>query len=261
MEVVTGARLARVAGIIVLVLSLACVSAAGTAKNQARHRAKKPQPQLPPLPSGPTGQPIQPLSLESMPPVVPQVTYDHGQLAIVAVNSTLGDVLRAVKKQTGAEIDVPDAKERVVAHLGPGPAQEVMADLLNGSRFNYILLGSPQNPALLTRVVLVTKSGNGSTPQPSAGADQMDAANQPAPVQEATDDADAQPADDNADDGDPAAVEAEQQQQQQPEPQPGVKTPQELLQEMQQRQLQMQQQQPPGQPPIPGPGLIQREQK
>jgi len=247
---ITGMRIMKFAGIIVL--GFASLSSASAAR--AQKKVKKPQ--LPPLPSGPTG-PIQQVPLDLMAPVPPQVSYQNGQLTVIAPNSTLGDILRAVRKQTGAEIEVPDAKERVVTHLGPAPAAEVMAELLNGSRFNYILLGSPDDAHVLTRVVLVAKSGPDNK---LAGQQPAAMAQAPPPDQQEmaadTNDADAaeeQPADDSADQ---AAAELEQSVA--PPDQPGVKTPQQLLQEMQQRQLQMQQQQP-GQPPIPGP--VQRQQQ
>jgi len=255
---ITGTRIVKFAGIIVLCLG--SVSSASAARAQKKVKKPQPQPQLRPLPSGPTG-PIQQVPLDLMVPVAPQVSYQNGQLTIIAPNSTLGDILRAVRKQTGAEIEVPDAKERVVTHLGPAPAAEVMAELLNGSRFNYILLGSPDNAHALTKVVLVAKSGpdNAAPNNQLAGQQQAAMAQAPPPDQQemaadANDaEAEEQPVDDNADQ---SAAEAEQ-------PvvapdQPGIKTPQQLLQEMQQRQLQMQQGQP-GQPPIPGP--VQRQQQ
>jgi hypothetical protein len=125
-----------------------------------------------------------------------------------------------------------------------------MAELLNGSHFNYILLGSPDDANLLVRVVLVAKTAdtptqpvvasNNQTPAPiaaNAGADAPDAAD--------TDD-------DASDETSDGTAEAEQLAA--PAEQPGVKTPQQMLQEMQQRQLQGQQQ--PGQlPTFPrGPG-------
>src|ERR1700733_6364337 len=119
------------------------------AKTPKKRTTKKPQkPPLPPLPSGPTG-PVQQVPLDSIAPVPPKVSYQNAQLTIDAPNSTLGDILRAVRKQTGAEIEIPAAPERVVTHLGPGSAREVMADLLNGSRFNYVLLGSPADNNVL----------------------------------------------------------------------------------------------------------------
>jgi hypothetical protein len=207
------------------------------------------------------------MPLDSIAPVAPQVSYQNSQLTIVAPNSTLADILRAVRKQTGAEIEVPSAPERVVTHLGPGPARDVLAELLNGSRFNYVLLGSPANDSLLTRVVLVAKTGAEpaapvNTPPATDQAQQVGLVPPGNPVssqQEPNSDVnDAEVPEENPDENaDQQAAEAEQQPAQ-PEQQQGVKTPQEMLQEMQQRQLMLQQQQPPGQPPIPGGGLPQR---
>jgi hypothetical protein len=233
-----------------------------SASSRTQRKAKKPA--LTPLPSGPQG-PVPQIPLDSIPAVAPQVSYQSGQLTIVAPNSTLGDILRAVRKLTAAEIEIPGAaNERVVTRLGPGPARSVVAELLNGSRFNYVLLGSPADANLLTRIVLVAKTAQaptsneqGSNPQGQPGQPvmgqpgyvpppQQEAGNVPpdAPDAEAT--AEENP-DENADQN---AAEAEQQPAV-PE-QPGVKTPQQMLQEMQQRQMQMQQQLPPGQAPIPG---------
>ena len=260
----TGWKFKRAAGVMVLCAAVLCLGIASpmhAATSQTQHKAKKPAPApLPPLPSGPTGPLQHQVPLPEIAPVPPQVTYQNAQLTIVAPNSTLGDILRAVRKQTGAEIEIPAAPERVVTHLGPGPARAVMAELLNGSRFNYVLLGSPANDALLTRVVLVAKTGpeNGN---PSDGSSMAEQQQPGTPQPDAAPDAnDAEAAaDDNTDDAaDQAAAEAEQPAAT-PE-QPGVKTPQEMLQEMQQRQMQLQQQQQqlPGQPPIPGPVMQQR---
>lgn len=198
--------------------------------HRARRVAKKPPP---PLPSGPRG-PVPQIPLDALPAVAPEVHFQNGLLTITAANSTLGDILRAVRKETAAEIDVPaNSNERVAVRLGPAPPREVMADLLNGSHFNYILLGSPENTSALVRVVLVAKTGP-DNPEPNAQANAT-----PAPVTaKPADDADA--ADNTVDESvDQAATEADET----PPDEPGVKTPQQMLQEMQQRQLQMQQQQ------------------
>jgi hypothetical protein len=194
---------------------------------------------------------VQQVPLDSMSPVPPQVSYQNSQLTIVAANSTLGDILRAVRKQTGAEIEIPAATERVVTHLGPGPAREVMAELLNGSRFNYVILGSPGDNTVLTRVVLVAKSG-----PDNAGVSAPAVADQNVPHPAGTgEENDAQATEDDA--ADQAAAEAEESAP--PPEQPGIKTPQQMLQEMQQRQLQLQQQQQQsGQPLGPGQGMQPR---
>lgn len=262
----TGLKFAKLAGACALGVAVLCVgslSVANAATEHSQRKTKKPQP--PPLPSGPTG-PVQQIPLDSIAPVPPQVSYQNGQLTIVAPNSTLGDILRAVRKQTGAEIEIPVAPERVVTHLGPGPAREVVAELLNGSRFNYVLLGSPADESLLTRVVLVVKTGpenvtpNSVAERPQPPTVQTGNLAPPQPVAAETNEPDA--TEDATDEtADQAAAEAEQ-------PagspdQPGVKTPQQMLQEMQQRQLQLQQQQLQqqqlgGQPPTPGMGMPPR---
>lgn len=235
---------ARPAGIVALcVCSLSMASADST---QAQHKAKKPAPKAAqPLPSGPTGRPIEnQVPLDSIPPVPPQVTYQDGQLTIVAPNSTLGDVLRAVHKLTGAEIDIPEAKERVATRVGPGPARDVMAELLNGSRFDYVLLGSAEDQNALTRVVLVAKSAPDNTNAAEQPAQPAQApGNQAARVFQAP-----PPAEVN--DSDTAEQYVEEKADEVPSDvetptsgdQPEVKTPQQMLQEMQQRQLQLQQQ-------------------
>ena len=238
-------------------IALLYVAPAGFAASRGQRKAAKPakKAELPPLPSGPTG-PVQQVPLDSIAAVPPQVIFENNQLTINAPNSTLADLLRAVRKQTGAEIEVPIAPERVVTHLGPGPARSVMAELLNGSRFNYVLLGSPADDSMLTRVVLVPKSGmEGMSPMGASPA-------QPGVAQAGAPQAQQNPPDMNADSAEdssaddnpvepPPAAEPEQ-------TAPGasdqntIKTPQQLLQEMQQRQMELQQQQRQG---VPGSGM------
>jgi len=260
----TGRKFNTVATVLLLLLCLSvfCIgmasqTSATTSQTHRKTTKKLSKKHLAPLPSGPTG-PVQQVPLDSMAPVPPQVSYQNSQLTIDAPNSTLSDILRAVRKQTGAEIEVPVAPERVVTHLGPGSARDVIAQLLNGSRFNYVLLGSPADSASLTRVVLVAKSGQDSASpnnpnlqiaeQPGVG---PHTGNPGAPLPDANA---AEAPEENTDEAaDQAAAEAEQ-----PPPpadQPAVKTPQQMLQEMQQRQMQLQQQQQPGQPPVPNPGI------
>ncbi|MGB8064284.1 MAG: hypothetical protein WCF26_20520 [Candidatus Sulfotelmatobacter sp.] len=256
---ITGPKFMRLACALMLgiTVSLGASSPAGaTTQTQQTHKKKKKvqQPPPPPLPSGPTG-PVQQIPLDSIAAVPPQVSFQNNQLTIVAANSTLADILRAVRKQTGAEIDIPPAPDRVVTHLGPGPARAVVAELLNGSRFNYVLLGSPADDAVLTRVVLVAKSGPDVAPSP-AGAHPAPAATQAnnAP-EDAASDAEAEASEENMN-GDEAPPDqpAEPDQPANNGDQPAVKTPQQVLQEMQQRQMQLQQQQQQGDQ-VPGSGM------
>ena len=255
-------RAVKIGSLVVAAVCLATPLVAQSTHVRTSHKATKKA--LAPLRSGPLG-PLPQFPLDSLPAVTPHVDFQDGQLTIDTPNSTLGDVLRAVHSQTLAEMEVPaGATDRVALHLGPGPAREVVATLLNGSRFNYVLLGAPGDPRTLTKVVLVAKAGADAPGPPRSEADmgQVPAQNQavnmppprPAQAEEVTDNADADAADENADENaDQTAV--EQPSAVAPEPNPGVRTPQQMLQEMQQRQLQMQQGQgqgvPTGQPPLP----------
>jgi hypothetical protein len=152
-----------------------------------------------------------------MPAQPPKVTFSNGLLTIVAENSTLGDILRAVRVQTKAVIEVPpNATERVATRIGPGTVSDVLTSLLNGSHFNYVMLGSPTHPGMVDRLILTSKSGGGD-------------------------------ADDATDDS------ANNDQNPTPPGQQQVKTPEQLLRELQQMQQQQQQRgaQPngEGQPP------------
>jgi len=86
----------------------------------------------------------------------PVVKYANGKLSIAAQNATMGDLLRALSSATGAVIDFPNehAAERMSANIGPGTVRDVLSSLLNGSGFNYVILGSQNNPDVLRRLIL-----------------------------------------------------------------------------------------------------------
>jgi hypothetical protein len=232
---------------------------------------------------------LPPPTLAQQPATPPQVSFQGGQLTISAQNATLGDILKAVKAQTGATIDVPGtASDRVIGQFGPGPARDVLTALLNGSHFNYVLLGSSTDPGALDRVILMAKSGGSvesSSPPPqeqttafnqnfARPTPPMAAPPQPAPggntvvvegqdaqddatddTTDATDDAQADDQTDQNQADDQAATDDQQPQ----NGQQNVKTPEQLLQELQQRQQQIQQGIQPGVPPglqnnFPNPG-------
>jgi hypothetical protein len=90
----------------------------------------------------------------------PKVTYQNGLLAIDATNTTLAEVLRLVAQKTGAIIDIPPGTgfEPIVEHAGPAPAEDVLRQLLKGSRFNFVVIGSPQRPNELQQVLLSLRS-------------------------------------------------------------------------------------------------------
>jgi len=72
------------------------------------------------------------------------VTFENGMLCIRAEKATLAQVLFEVQRQTQAEIAIPAGaeQEEVVVDLGPAPARDVLASLLNGSPYNFIFVGT-----------------------------------------------------------------------------------------------------------------------
>jgi|SRR5271165_2259228 len=98
-----------------------------------------------------------PVAAPVKPPL--EVSFRGGLLSISSNKASLSEVLFAVHERTGAEIPIPAGAEleKVVVDLGPGPAPEVLAHLLNGSRFNFLILSSSSDPAVLDRVILSSR--------------------------------------------------------------------------------------------------------
>ena len=104
-------------------------------------------------------------SVEQKPPQPPAVAWDGKQLTIDADNSTLADILVAVRKRTGASVEIPGAAsgERVFVHLGPGPVRDIISSLLYGTTFDYIIETSEDDPDTLRSVVLTARGQSDSS--------------------------------------------------------------------------------------------------
>jgi hypothetical protein len=132
--------------------------------------------------------PAVPASTPAPPPVKPplEVSFQSGMLSISSNKASLSEILSAVHERTGAEIAIPAGaeQEKVMAELGPAPAPEVLAHLLNGTQFNFLILSSPTNPGGLDRVILTARpDGPMPTPLPQARSltnDEDEADTQPA---------------------------------------------------------------------------------
>jgi hypothetical protein len=90
-----------------------------------------------------------------------EVLFENGLLSIRSNKANLSEVLSEVHRRTGAEIAIPAGAEaeQVFTNLGAGPPKEVLASLLNGSHFNFIVVGSERDPNGIGRVVLTPKQG------------------------------------------------------------------------------------------------------
>jgi hypothetical protein len=97
------------------------------------------------------------------PPPPLQVSYNNGLLWVDARKATLAEVLYQVHLRTCADIPIPAGaeQEQVVMTAGPGPAKDVLAAVLNGSRFNFVLVGTAQDQNSLRSVILTPKMDGG----------------------------------------------------------------------------------------------------
>jgi hypothetical protein len=129
-----------------------------------------------------------------------EVTFRNGLLSIVANKATLSEVLHAVQQRTGADIAIPAGaeQEHVVAELGPGSAPEVLARLLNGSNFNFLILSAPDNPGHVERVVLSPRDSGEMSLAPMQSTEQ--APDEDAPAEQPASDVAAVPAPPNPQD-------------------------------------------------------------
>jgi hypothetical protein len=97
------------------------------------------------------------------PPV--DVAVRSNLISIRAQGATLAEVLYEIHRRTGADIAIPAGaeQERVVVNIPSAPGRDVIASLLNGSRFNYIVLGTDSDPGGFRNLLLSLKEGGGGS--------------------------------------------------------------------------------------------------
>jgi antitoxin (DNA-binding transcriptional repressor) of toxin-antitoxin stability system len=112
----------------------------------------------------------EPIRIDTTAQPLLDVTYRDGLLGIRANKVTLSEVLFAVQQRTGAEVSIAAGaeQEKVVAEIAPAPAPEVLARLLNGSKFNFLILSAVDDPQKLDRVILSTRAEGGFVAPPLA---------------------------------------------------------------------------------------------
>jgi len=141
-----------------------------------------------------------PASAEKKATPPPKVSYQDGQLTIIAENALLSDILSALHTLMGAEIDLPASasSERIWVRLGPGPARKVVSELLSGTDLNFVIQGSTTDADGIQSVMLTPhseggpgNSGTSSQPQermadlgPSGPAEPATASSDPLPPAE-----------------------------------------------------------------------------
>jgi hypothetical protein len=146
-----------------------------------------------------------------------QIVFANGNLSIHADNSSLAAILHQVASNSGMKIEGLGSDERVFGNFGPGTPRDVLADLLVGTAYNQVLLGDLSNGAPRELILSPTRGG-------------VTAASSAPPVSTNA----------NTDDNEPEAVEAPPPPPPEPpagstqQPPPGVRTPQQLFEQLQQ---------------------------
>jgi len=100
----------------------------------------------------------------------PQITYDDGQLTIVAENVPLSAVFDALRRIMGANIEMPSgaADQLIWVKSGPGPARRILRELLDGTEFDYIIQASETDVDGVRSVLLTTRSKGADTGEPGS---------------------------------------------------------------------------------------------
>jgi hypothetical protein len=159
-----------------------------------------------------------------------QIVFTGDTLSIRADNSSLAAILHQVAGKSGMQIEGLSGDERVFGSFGPGAPRDVLADLLNGTAYNLVLLGDLGDGAPRELILTPATRAGAAAPPPSPMTTTIDqAANEPdAEIPQPQPEV-------------PPAGNT-------PPPTPGVKTPQQLFEQLQR----MRSQQQPGATQDPG---------
>ncbi len=146
-------------------LSIIALCCASQAQPQAAH---VPASQLPA--TSPTTQsqvPSQPPQSQPVPATHrAEVSYTNSQLSVAADNSSLNQILRDVSRQTGMKITGGVSDEHVFGKYGPAPPSIVLALLLQGTGSNMLLVQN--GTAAPIELILTPRTGGVTPPNPNA---------------------------------------------------------------------------------------------
>lgn len=108
------------------------------------------------------------------------ILYNQGELSVDAQNSSLRQILSQIAAQTGLRVEGLTQDERIYGKYGPGPLTSTVSSLLDGSGYNYVIIGDIASHSPVSLVL--TPRSNAPSQQPSATPPPATASNQePAP--------------------------------------------------------------------------------
>jgi hypothetical protein len=108
------------------------------------------------------------------PPVTPaqspaqhaKITYADNMIAVTASNSSLNQILHDISRLTGIKITGGVADERVFGNYGPSSTSQVLAALLDGTGSNMLIIDSTGDAP--TELILTPRQGGPTPPNPNA---------------------------------------------------------------------------------------------
>lgn len=170
-----------------------------------------------------------PPSLLDKPAQPAKVVLADGKLSIDANNSSLTAILNAVETTSGMTVDGLGKDQRVFGQYGPGNPRDVLSSLLDGAGYNFMMVGDTVSGS--PKTVLLTVRNNAPIPPEQASTQQQpDEDEQPTVMNYPPQEAPPAPR--------PSSVLSP------PGADGRVKTPQEILQELERMRAQQQPQQP-----------------
>jgi hypothetical protein len=203
----------------------------------------------PPASTQPTAVPEIPPTPAQLPAHPASVTYEKGLVTVSASNSSLNQILRDISRQTGMKITGGVGDERVFGKYGPSSTAQVLNTLLDGTNSNMLFVHSDAGkPAQL---ILTPRIGGPSPPSPNAAEAHEQQADEDNPYQNQPPPPPQPPyrttpvPNAAAESGAPANPTSEGFMQQQQQTSNGVKTPQEIYDQLMKLRQQQQQSQPP----------------
>jgi hypothetical protein len=145
------------------------------AAHKGPHRAKKASERAAKTAKAATAPVAAPVAAPPPPPLPPaqqaptpaKVAFNRGTLSIDAQNSSLMQILDQVAHQTGIQIQGLDHDERVYGRYGPDTVANTLTDLLEGSGYNYVLIGGGDGSPP-TKLVLTSSKGGPAAASPQS---------------------------------------------------------------------------------------------
>ncbi len=200
---------------------------------------------LPATPNTTPEPPSVPLTPSQRPPQRAQVTYADGTLSVAADNASLNQILRQIASDTGIKITGGVTEERVFGQYGPADPTQVLAALLDGTGSNMIFVH--HDGAAASELILTPRQGGPTPPNPHAAAynDRSEPDEGPSQSMQPRPSAPPQVNPVNPPVNPGTAPGASPTNSSQPDNPNGVKTPQQIYEQLQRMRQQQQQSNPP----------------